>query len=193
MMIWKPTIIFDWGSVLCSDDNLLAAEELSKKYNCNYDELLDLLENEDDYSCSSDYNGYINKITDKFWIPGQEIIDWKNKTVPHKTFALCHELRKRWYDLYLLSDQMKFRADFIKNNYDLSCFTQVFFSCDIWYIKPNKNSFLHVINKTNIVASDTIFIDDSEKNIKVAESVDITGILYTDLEALNTELKKYNI
>lgn len=124
-------------------------------------------------------------------IPEQEVMDRKSKALPNSTFEYCHALAKQWLILYLLSDQMKFRADYIKRNYDLTCFKETFFSPEIGCLKKQKESFLHVIDAIQIDPSKTLFIDDNETNIVTANSVGLQGILYTDLWNLQETLKKY--
>jgi len=187
------SLLFDWASVLAPDDCLKAAKYLSKKYQYDYVDLKKMLGNEYDFSISKKYEGYIKMIQKKYHIPKKDIIYSKNSTLPNKTFDFCHNLKKNGYHLYLLSDQMQFRTDFIKNNFDLSCFKQTFFSSEIGYTKQNKEAFLYVIKKTKINPHKTIFIDDFQENINMAKSVGIKGVLYTSLVILKKELNSYGI
>ncbi len=57
-------IIFDWGGVLCEDDNFNTAEILSEKFGINSSKILnDLREVELRYSETQDCMGYYAELT----------------------------------------------------------------------------------------------------------------------------------
>lgn len=183
-------LIFDWGGVLADDDSEIAARHLSKKYSCDFSKLKSLLSDEDNYSTSNDYKGFILNIQEFVDIPESEIIEWKNNTLPNKTFDLCHSLKAKGVEMYLLSDQMQFRTSYIRENYDLSCFKKSFFSSEIGFLKNDPRSFKHLIKETGITPSNSLFIDDWQKNIDVAKGLELRGYLYTDLQNLILRLKR---
>jgi len=55
-----------------------------------------------------------------------------------------------------------------------SKFDGLVFSGPLGITKPSKEIFLHLLQKYGLKAEETIFIDDSEKNIKGAEAVGIS-------------------
>ncbi|MBT3419377.1 MAG: HAD hydrolase-like protein [Candidatus Magasanikbacteria bacterium] len=193
MNITLYQIIFDWGGVLAPDDSLLAAEHLSKKYKCDYEELRKVLWDEEGFSEGKNEEGYFKKILEKFPIPKEEIIEWKNKALPNDTFTFCHKLKKKGYTVHLLSDQMQWRADFIRNNFDLQCFDQIMFSSEIGHIKKEKEAFLCMINAGRIDLKKAVFVDDSKCKIAVAKEVGLDAILYINLPDLKKQLHKRGI
>ena len=55
-------------------------------------------------------------------------------------------------------------------------------------IKPSREIFERVLSECGILADETLFVDDSEKNIKGAEAVGIHGYLF---DGDPTKLQKY--
>lgn len=57
----------------------------------------------------------------------------------------------------------------------LSHFEGLVFSGPLGMVKPDKEIFLHILNRYNLEPEETIFIDDSAKNIAGAQAVGIHG------------------
>lgn len=62
------------------------------------------------------------------------------------------------------------------------------FSATAGFTKPNADIFRHICEKFDLIPQNTLFIDDSEKNIKGAESFGIKGYLF---DGESRKLKKY--
>lgn len=56
-------------------------------------------------------------------------------------------------------------------------FDTLFCSYEMKKYKPNADFFTHILQTDHLKADETLFIDDSAKNIKAAEAVDIHGFL----------------
>jgi putative hydrolase of the HAD superfamily len=59
----------------------------------------------------------------------------------------------------------------------LNCFKKVYYSYEIGLRKPHAEIFEFVLNEQNLLASETIFIDDSAQHIKGAESCGVKSYL----------------
>lgn len=110
------------------------------------------------------------------------------------TMEIVRKLKEK-YHLILLSDQVREWMAYIEeNNQDINMFNQKIYSYEIGSVKPDEQTFRTVLNKTQVVADETLFIDDHEINIKRAEEVGIHGIVFLDAEQLKQDLsKKYNL
>lgn len=99
------------------------------------------------------------------------------------------------YQLILLSDYVKEWMKYIQErNEDLRIFDKKIFSYDIGTTKSEVQTFRTVIEQTGIVADETLFIDDYEKNVKNAEAVGIHGIVFKNAEQLRKILSsEYNL
>ncbi len=89
------------------------------------------------------------------------------------------------YQLILLSDYVKEWMKYIQErNEDLRIFDKKIFSYDIGTTKSEVQTFRTLLEQTGIVADETLFIDDYEKNVKNAEAVGIHGIVFENAEQL---------
>ena len=116
-----------------------------------------------------------------------------NRPVPG-TMKIVGELKGN-YQLILLSDYVREWMKYIEErNEDLRIFDKKIFSYDIGTTKSEVQTFETVLEQTNIVADETLFIDDYEKNVKNAEAVGIHGIVFENAEQLRKTLSsEYNL
>lgn len=117
-----------------------------------------------------------------------------NQPIPG-TMEIIKELKEGKYQLILLSDHVKEWMEYIEeNNKDLEIFDKKIFSYDIETVKSDEQTFKIVLEKAAIVADETLFIDDYEKNVKNAEAVGIHGIVFENAEQLRKVLSsEYNL
>jgi len=91
-------------------------------------------------------------------------------------------LKKEGKKLYLLSNISIGFADNYYKNRDvkrvLGLFDGLVFSGKIGLVKPNADIFNYLLNKYDLKAEETVFIDDSLKNIEGAQKVGISGYLF---------------
>ena len=116
-----------------------------------------------------------------------------NKPVPG-TMEIVKELKGN-YQLILLSDHAKEWMEYIEeNNKDLGIIEKKIFSYDIGAVKSDNQTFHIILEQTGIVADETLFIDDYEKNVENAEAVGIHGIVFKNADQLRKILSsEYNL
>ena len=187
-------IIFDLGGVCFNYEEFEYCELLAEKHSVDkkllaeyYDELLP--EAEIDNVSAEEIWG---KLFEKYNIDVdvnnslKEMIKLKKWNVDIKN--LIEELRKTYktayYGNYLrtlgkLSDQI----------FDLSKqFDYGVYSFEIKARKPGKEGFMRIMAHFSVKPGETLFIDDSERNVKKAEELGIKGIKFDNLEQLKKEL-----
>ena len=116
-----------------------------------------------------------------------------NRPVPG-TMKVVRELKGK-YQLILLSDYVREWMKYIEErNEDLRIFDKKIFSYNIGTTKSEVETFETVLEQTKIVANETLFIDDYEKNVKNAEAVGIHGIVFENADQLRKTLSsEYNL
>ena len=99
--------------------------------------------------------------------------------IPREKLELILDLRSK-YMVYLLSNTNSIHWDYVcKNAFNYrgfrveDYFEETFLSYEMHLAKPNKAIFEKVLNDANLVAEETLFIDDSEANCKAAQEVGI--------------------
>ena len=116
-----------------------------------------------------------------------------NKPIPG-TMEIIKELKGK-YQLILFSDHAREWMQYIEEkNEDLKIFFNFLFSYDIGAVKSDRQTFRRVLEQANIVADETLFIDDYEKNVKNAEAIGIHGIVFENADQLRRVLtSEYNL
>jgi putative hydrolase of the HAD superfamily len=124
--------------------------------------------------------------------PGESVRDdWYGKIhLDEKTVALVKELRSR-YKVALCSNSSRWLFERATCEYVTpmtELFDAVVVSADVGMAKPDKNIFDLTLNRLGILAEEAVFTDDSLKNIKAAQSLGLTGILFEDANKFRKEL-----
>ena len=99
--------------------------------------------------------------------------------VPREKLELILHLRGK-YMVYLLSNTNSIHWDYVcKNAFNYrgfrveDYFEETFLSYEMHLAKPDKAIFEKVLSDANLLAEETLFIDDSEANCKAAQEVGI--------------------
>jgi FMN phosphatase YigB (HAD superfamily) len=101
--------------------------------------------------------------------------------LPQNRLNFIQELaNSKKYRLFLLSNTNDLHISWIKNNWGMAlynafkiCFEQFYLSHEINLRKPNNNIYEFVLNTNNLVAEETLFIDDTEENTIAAKALGI--------------------
>ena len=80
--------------------------------------------------------------------------------------------------VFLLSNISKYFADHEGEIPVLKHFERKIFSARCGKVKPNREIFEHLCKECDILPNETLFVDDSEKNIKGAQNYGIKGYLF---------------
>lgn len=113
-----------------------------------------------------------------------EIYDnWHKNLLPIDGMAeLIKDIKQNGGKIYLLSNVSIGFARAYKQVPDintlLSSFDGLVFSGPLHIVKPSAEIFEHILSKYSIDRSNTLFIDDLEKNINGAKAVGIDGYLF---------------
>lgn len=142
-----------------------------------------------------DYLSYLLKDTN--WNISKDklkLLIRKNLNIPVKdTMDIIKELKDN-YNLILLSDHVREWTNYIfENNKDLSIFNHKYFSYDYKKLKSDEGTFKYIVSDLNIKPEETIFIDDYEINVQVANKNGIKGIIFKNAGQLRIELEKVGI
>lgn len=81
-------------------------------------------------------------------------------------FNLIKELKEAGCNVYVLSNMNIEMSKVLKAHIGNDIFNDMIFSCDIGLVKPNLDIYEYAMKKWNILPKDSIFIDDSVKNLR---------------------------
>lgn len=193
------SVIFDIDKVLVTNPNSYEYSELfSKKYSVDPNEFLDFIKT--DYKQAKigkcdlekslvqklaawEVNIPTKEIFEEWYTPSELIV---NKELLNKLDANSK------YKYYIASNNEKYRGELLWEQLGLcNHFDDKFFSYEIGVTKDNPKFFEAVCARLKINPVDLLFIDDKEKNIKSANSVEINTILYKNNENLLKSIQKF--
>jgi len=122
----------------------------------------------------------IEDIWSKVWSPNSKMQDLTNRLAKHYTICVASNLDKQNGDMY------------IENNYLSGFSNNLFLSYKMNCLKPEKDFYNKMIADLSIKPYQILFIDDHEKNITNASSLDIVTIKFSISEGIKTLENKLN-
>ena len=110
------------------------------------------------------------------------------------TRDIIETLKERGLKLGLLSVHAREWIDFCQKKFDYhKLFHSVSYSFEVGASKPDKRAYLLILEKLKSRPEDCMFIDDNPDNLKTADMLGMTTILFKNPKQLRTELTKRNI
>lgn len=92
---------------------------------------------------------------------------------------------KKHYNTYLLSNTNAIHIDWVRKDlaeqYDIHdfedrYFDHVYYSHDVRMQKPNSDIYEHVLSDSDLIAGETVFIDDNADNVAAAKALGIRAV-----------------
>ncbi len=200
-LIGVSNIIFDLGGVILNIDYHVTLNEFKKLGIDRFDEIFSQYTQS---SLSDDFE--VGKISELEFYESLKVASGKDFSMdeyrlawnamlldlPKKRVEVLKKLSKK-YRLFLFSNTNETHyASFInkvESDFD-SIFESVYYSHHFGHRKPNQFAFQTILDLNNLVAKETLFIDDSFQHIQSADSLGINTILIQDKpidEILNWE------
>jgi putative hydrolase of the HAD superfamily len=119
-----------------------------------------------------------------------EFLDYwfHTQTIPNQpVLDLLKEIRARGIKCYLVTDQERYRANYITNNLRFKdYFDELFYSCDLGYSKSQKEFFEIIIKRLNLKPEEIIYWDDED--IEMAKEVGINASVFTSDQNFKEEV-----
>ena len=106
----------------------------------------------------------------------RQAIDMQRPVKP--TEKLIGDLKKEGYKLYVLSNMSREFIDFLRKFPVYELFDGEVVSCEELTVKPEPRIYEILLQRYGLDPQDTLFIDDRERNIEVAQSLKINGYVF---------------
>lgn len=115
--------------------------------------------------------------------------DWIELLKPiDENISLLKSLKKGGYKLYVLSNFHKKAFEVLYEKYNFfNLFNGMVISYKEKTVKPEEKIYRILIERFSLIPSETVFIDDSPRNIEAAKALGLKTFLYKD----HSELKKF--
>lgn len=110
-----------------------------------------------------------------------------------ESIALLRQLQ-RDYQLYALTDNTHEIMAHLKQQHDFwEVFQGIVVSAEVGHLKPSEAIYRHLLRTHNILAQETVFIDDLLQNIIGARNMGMKGVQFKDIEQCLAELKQLGV
>lgn len=123
--------------------------------------------------------------------------EYWEKTAPYyleEPVRVLKELKEKNYNLYALTNFSSEKFALSKKRFDfLNIFDGTVVSAEEKLVKPNPDIFLLLCKRYNFIPEESVFIDDSEANIKTAKELGFKTILFKYPDLLRPQLKTLGI
>lgn len=180
-------IMFDLGGVIMTIDQQCAVKRFQELGLRNADKLLDSYTQtgifgklEEGEITADDFIQELGNIVGRKLSFAECQYAWQGytKEVPKRNIRILNRLRSDGYRLILISNTNPFMMDwgmskdFSGDGRGLSeFFDSLYLSYKMKLMKPDKKMFYEIINNENIKPEETLFVDDSRKNIDVGNTL----------------------
>ncbi|WP_288994479.1 HAD family phosphatase [uncultured Polaribacter sp.] len=176
-------IIFDFGDIFINLDKKRFAKEIEKLGVSQVDEAVKNIL--DDYEMglisTEDFLTFFNQNLKK---PKEALVlAWNSILLdfPLKRLEFLKKLAEsKKYRLFLLSNTNDLHISWIQKDWGMelyndfkSCFEKFYLTYEIHLKKPNADIYKFVLNENNLIAEETIFIDDTKENTDAANLLGI--------------------
>lgn len=107
---------------------------------------------------------------------------------------LLERVYQAGYPLYALTDNVKELVHYLRKRYDFWTYFQgAIVSAEVKCLKPEPAIYQHLLNDYELVASETVFIDDSLPNIHGAQALGLQTVHFHDAEQCANALKELGV
>ncbi|MBP5204665.1 HAD-IA family hydrolase [bacterium] len=112
-----------------------------------------------------------------------------SRSVDIELVSYINELKEKGYSLYIFSNTSTGTITKYDNSFHFLHFFDSIIPTEHAQ-KPSRDAFDTLFYKLNVRPEEIILIDDGQANIDMANSLDMVGVLYTDLDSLKEDLDK---
>jgi HAD superfamily hydrolase (TIGR01509 family) len=103
---------------------------------------------------------------------------------------ILHEVRRRGYKVYILSNMPKEMHQELREMHDFfNYFDGQLYSYEVGAIKPQPQIYEMLLKNYKLKAPESLFIDDREENIRAAKELGIEGIVCRSPSQVRSELQ----
>lgn len=193
-------VVFDFGGVIVNDHSTtkdfvhgfskefrIDAEEISEVWLWNKEKLYKgkISSREIDDIIRKNFN--VDKFSEKY-----EIYYLKHTTPDRNILIMALKLKNN-YRVALLSNMDIFRVRANRKRNMFSYFDTAVLSADVGYMKPEKEIFEILLKKLDVKPNEVVFVDDNEKNLRMAKRFGMEVVLFRNYEQMVSDLKRFGV
>ncbi len=195
-------VIFDVGGVLHVSAHLDIVKDISKEFNIEYNlaentykEFISLLVT-GEITEKEFWDKFINKVQFVGDLPKLSLFVRtysENFKINEEVIKIVRSLKKEKYKLCVLSNTISAHTEYNRKRNIYRDFDYLIFSHEIGLSKPDSRIYDLALKKLKVSASEAVFIDDLEENVRAALTLGINAILFMSADQLKFDLKKLGV
>lgn len=197
VLISPKAVIFDYGNVLCRSRPAADVQALASILDLSVPQLSDIYwQFRVPYDEGSlDPAAYWKAVASR-WLPPAQIdalveIDSRSWSHPAPVMPQwARELRTAGLRTALLSNMPASVRDYIVGCAWLPDFDIRVFSCDLGRCKPAPEMYQQCLQQLGVSPQEVLFLDDREANIRAAEALGWSALLFTDAAGASLEIAR---
>lgn len=103
---------------------------------------------------------------------------------------IAKSIKEKGIKIFILSNNFKERAEYYEKNFSFlnEIFDKVYYSWQTGFVKPSPKAFENLLAENSLKPKECIYFDDSEENIKLAESLGIKSFKFENAESVRKML-----
>ncbi|MAG44606.1 hypothetical protein CL633_01830 [bacterium] len=108
---------------------------------------------------------------------------------------LAQELKAKELKLFILSNNFKERTAYYNKKFSFlkELFDKVYYSWQTGFVKPSPGAYRILLSENNLKPEECIYFDDSENNVKIANSLGIKSFVFENEEQIRQILKNNQV
>lgn len=107
---------------------------------------------------------------------------------------VLRELRERGYAVYALTNYSAETFPHARRQYGfLEWFDEIVVSGEEGMVKPDREIYDLLIERTGLAPADSVFVDDRAENVRAAEKLGFDGVVFRDAEGLRREMVRLGL
>lgn len=191
-------VIFDLGGVVFEDGTKKLVSKLAQKTGkpTRFFEEIFLGPKSYEYRANKiSGNEYFEWVAEKIgngFSPDEINLMWVSEYVEIPGMRdLIKDLKKKGLKVSVLSDNVPERINYLEDKYGFKgLFDDMVLSFEVNMTKPSDEIFRLAIKRLDVLASESIFVDDKVDNVNAAIGLGLKGILFQNAEQLRNDLLK---
>jgi putative hydrolase of the HAD superfamily len=200
MRISPSVVIFDYGNVLCRSQPVADTQAMASILDLPVSQFSETYwQFRVEYDAAAldpiAYWSTVAQATSRRLTPNQisELIEIDSRSWSHPAPLIpqwARQLRATGLGTALLSNMPAPVRDYVLRCSWLPEFDARTFSCDAGVCKPEPEIYRDCLTKLGVKASEVLFLDDREPNVRAAETLGLHAILFTDASGAAREIER---
>jgi len=202
-------VVFDFGNVLMrfKEGKSPTLQFMSETLGCSYGAVLTEIKNDyfeslvsghqDEEEYWQEFAAHLNVPYPEKWVTKWQNFHMSAIEMNHELFEVIVELKKKGYQVGLLSNQVASLSEVYQREGYYDLFDPLILSYEVKVSKPDAGIYHVLLSEIVLQPDEILFIDDKEENLKVARELGIQTIHYDynkySIEAFLKHLQEHQI